>query len=145
MTYNPLLANFPTATISNAQLGTNNTGSTIAAITPVKTTSSGLALVNPTLEADVFALAGITSASISNTATGSVVSAGLIQAITTSFSVGDVVYVSLSGSLTNVKPSIGVGGFVAGNWIIKIGVIALNQTNPLNKDLLVNISVVGQL
>jgi hypothetical protein len=56
-----------------------------------------------------------------------------------------MVYISKLGTLTNIKPSLGINGFGEGDFIIKIGMIAQNADNVLNKDLLVGIQVMGQL
>ena len=124
----------------------NQSGSTIAKAVPVKIDALGyIAPIDPSVEADAFAIVGVTNASIADNTTGKVVSNGLLENITTSASYGDSVFVAKDGSLTNVKPSIGVGGFVAGDWVIRVGVISRNVTTPSQKDLLVNITIVGQL
>ena len=57
----------------------------------------------------------------------------------------DVLYVSKTGGVTNVKPSIGVDGFTAGDVIIRLGVVSKNRDNPSNKDLIVNVAIIGVL
>jgi len=145
MTFNPNLTGIPPIARSAARSSQNNTGSTIPKGTPVKVTSVGVALVNVSLEADVDAIAGVTRADISNLSQGDVAAAGLIENITTSFSTGDAVYISKTGILTNIKPSIGVNSFVAGDFVVRVGVIATNTGNILQKDLLVSIQLMGQL
>lgn len=146
MSYNPLTATIPDSVLSNARPGTNSTGSTIIRATPVKINTDGtLGLVDPSVEVDIDGLAGLTKDNVTDGSATDVVSAGTIENITTLANVGDTMFLSKAGSLTNQKPSIGVAGFVAGDWIVRLGVVAKNQTNPLLKDLVVNIQFVGQL
>lgn len=122
----------------------NNSGSAISGFIPVRANTSGeLGLVNVAMES-ASSIVGITLTSIPNGNSGDVVTSGKIENIN-SFDLGDVIYVSKSGGLTNTKPEIGVDSFVAGDWIISVGVIAKNQSNPSNKDLFVNIQIIGQL
>lgn len=90
-------------------------------------------------------VAGVASESIANGSSGAFITTGKVTNITTSASFGDVVYVSKTGILTNTKPSIGAGGFIAGDFVVSVGVIAKNADNPSSKDLVVIIDVVGQL
>lgn len=146
MSYNPLAAIPPEAVKANARPGVNSTGSTITKGTPVRITPSGtLALIDPSVESQVDGLAGLVKNNVLDGDSVDVISAGTIENITTTASVGDTVYMSKTGGITNIKPSIGVGGFVAGDWIVRLGVIAKNQTNPLLKDIIVNIQFIGQL
>lgn len=131
---------------SNQSTFTNNSGSSIAAFTPVAINSSGeLALINVSVEVSAMSAIGVTVSAINNGNTGAVTSCGVLPNITTSAAFGDPIYVSKTGTLTNVKPSIGVGGFVAEDFIIRVGVIAKNPNNPSNKDLIVNMQIIGQL
>jgi hypothetical protein len=129
-----------------SDLRPNNTGVTIGKATPVRINTFGeLDFINVSVEAQAMNSAGVVSEDIINGASGAVITSGKISNITTSASFGDVVYVSKTGVLTNTKPSLGVGGFVSGDFIISVGVVAKNTDNPLNKDLVVIIDVVGQL
>lgn len=122
----------------------NNTGGSINLFTPVRINTSGeLSLVDVSSELATASI-GVTSESIANTTAGMVVMTGKLENLNL-FNYGDVIYISKAGGLTNVKPSEGVSGFIVGDWVIKVGIIAKNETNPLNKDLYVNIEVVGQL
>lgn len=146
MSYNPLTATIPESVLSNARPGTNSTGFTIIRATPVKINADGsIGLVDPSIESDIDGLAGLTKDNVLDGSAIDVVSAGTLENITTLANVGDTLYLSKAGSLTNQKPSIAVAGFVAGDWIVRLGVIAKNQVNPLLKDLIVNIQFVGQL
>lgn len=125
---------------------TNGSGSAMSKLLPVRANTSGeLDTVDPTIEAEALAILGITKESILSGATGQVVSHGRVNDVTTSAVFGDAVYLSKTGGVTNVQPDIGVGGFVAGDIVIKLGVIAKNEANPVLKDLEVNIELIGQL
>lgn len=124
----------------------NGSGSFIDKAVPVKIRTDGNAdFVNVSVEADVFAIGGVTSSSASPGASISVVTTGRIENITTAFAFGDPVYLSKTGFLTNVKPSLGAGGFVAGDFIVRIGTIAKNETTPTQKDIVLEMNLVGQL
>jgi hypothetical protein len=124
----------------------NGTLSTIAEHLPVHINTSGdIEKVDPTYESHALTCIGLTTASISSLNYGDIISSGRLLNVTTTASFGDVLYISKSGTLTNVKPSIGVGGFISGDWIIRVGVVCKNNTNPTNKDVMVHIVAQGQL
>lgn len=124
----------------------NGSGSSLAKPTPVRIKADGtLDYIDVSIEAHVFALAGVVSSSSVNGQKSGVVTAGRVENIATSFSFGDPVYISKAGNLTNVKPSNGVGGFVHGDFIVRIGTISKNETNPSQKDLVLELNLVGQL
>lgn len=125
----------------------NQSGGALSKLTPVAIDVAGyINNVDVSVEASAMAVVGIVSdASIANGATGNVITDGKLEDITTSASYGDVLYVSKTGMVTNVKPSVGVGGFVEGDFMIRLGVISRNVDNPLVKDLIVNVQVVGQV
>ena len=94
----------------------NNTGSVIAAGTPVYatgyTTATTIAPATPTTSP----ILGLVKQSINAGAAGIVVVAGVMNNINTSpFSNGDILYVASSGGLTNSRPEGGSGavGIVA--------------------------------
>jgi hypothetical protein len=125
---------------------TNASGVTMAKATPVRTNTDGdMDYINVSIEAHAFAVTGLTQAAIPSLSIGSVITSGRLTNVTTSFAFGDPVYVDKAGALTNIKPSKGVNGFVAGDFIIAIGVIGKNADNPSNKDIILNIGLVGQL
>lgn len=148
MSYNPNFSGVSSAPSSQSVQTSeaNNSGSMISKLTPVRIDTSGnIALVDVGIEAQALAIAGLTDADVLHSATGNIVNSGRVKDITTSALLGDVMYVSKTGGTTNVKPAIGTGGFVADDFVIRLGVVAKNPDNPSNKDLLVNISIVGQL
>lgn len=124
----------------------NNTGVTITKGTPVRANSSGeLDFVNVSVEAESISAIGVVTEDITNTNSGEFINAGKISDISTLASFGDPVYVSKSGGLTATKPSLGVDGFVSGDLVIYVGIVAKNEDNPVLKDLIVNLQVIGQL
>lgn len=124
----------------------NDSGSLIAKLNPVSIAATGgIKTTNVADETESLGAIGLTESAIGNGASGTVTSFGRLSNSGTGFSISDVLYVSKTGGITNAKPSIGVSGFVSGDWIIKVGVVAVNLTNPANKDIIVNISVIGQL
>lgn len=147
MGYNP---NFrgSAATASKTLQSTfvNATGGTLSKSVAVYTNTSGQVLaVDVSSETSSLAIVGVCNEDIPSAATGVITSAGRLQNISNSFAIGDAVYVGSTGLLTNVKPDIGVGGFVAGDFVIFVGVVVKNEFNPALKDLQLMISVVGQL
>jgi hypothetical protein len=124
----------------------NNSGSTLTKGTPLCQKSSGYVdFINVSLEADVFAFIGIAGANISNATRGPVTTNGRVENVTVTGTFGDAIYVSKTGGLTNVKPDIGVGGFLAGDFVLRVGTIAKNETNPALKDIVLEVRLIGQL
>lgn len=124
----------------------NASGSTLAIGTPVcVNASSQLILIDVSDELSVKAIVGVAGISIPNAASGQIVDNGRVQNITTSFAVRSVLYVDKIGGLTDVPPTDGVDGFVAGDFVILVGVIVQNEFNIGQKDLKLMISVIGQL
>jgi hypothetical protein len=149
MTYRPY-----SAIISEASAGgnavkytlTNNFGFPISALTPVSVESTGqFRPCLPSNETQSLNIVGVTEESVLNAEEGSVIGMGRILNVSLPFALGDFVWVSKTATLTNVTPEIGVGGFDVGDFVIRIGKIVKNQDNPLQKDLIVNISLIGQL
>jgi hypothetical protein len=125
---------------------TNNTGVTMPKGTPARINVLGeLDFIDVSVEAEALAGVGVTAQSIPNAAQGTFLSSGKIEDITTTAAFGDLVYVDKTGAISNTKPSIGVGGFVAGDFVIQVGVIAKNESNPTLKDLIISVAIVGQL
>lgn len=125
----------------------NDSGATLLKLSPVCEDALGsLNVVDVSSEASANACIGVVSdTSILDGNQGNIISFGRLQNITTSFSFGEVLFVDKVGALTNQKPTIGVNGFVSGDWMVRIGIISRNVDNALQKDLLVNINIVGQL
>ena len=145
MSYSPLLTGIPVIARSTGLRATNATGGNLLKGTAIRMTPTGALLVDVSVEDSANAIAGIVKTNFSGGSVGEVVSSGIIEDITTPYVVGTVLYIAKDGSLTDSKPTFGVNGFTFGDWVIRVGVVGKNITNPLMKDLLVNISIVGQL
>lgn len=125
---------------------TNNSGSLIEDLIVVRQDSSGnIATVDISQESEVLKIIGVTSESISNGASGSVVFKGRILDVTTSFDLADILYLSDTGTLTTTVPDIGIGTYAAGDFIVRVGQILKNNSNPANKDFFVDLEIVGVL
>lgn len=124
----------------------NGAGAPIPKATPVCKTALGtIDFIDVSNENQVLALIGVTSAAISTAAVGPVITHGRIENVIISASFGDAIYLGKDGFLTNIKPDVGVGGFVAGDFVVRIATVAKNEFNPLQKDLVLEITLVGQL
>lgn len=124
----------------------NESGATISYLQPVSIDSNGtLKSVDVSSESDSIKSVGLAMANIPNMSDGDILISGRFENISTSINFGDYVYISKSGGLTESLPTEGVNGFVAGDYVVRVGVIARNATNPSQKDLLVSIMLVGQL
>ena len=148
MSYNPTFAGVSVApsskTVQTSEI--NTSGGTLLKLTPVRIDASGnMATIDVAVESQAFAVAGILSTSVADSSSGDIINSGRISNITTTAGFGDVLYVSKTGGITSIKPTIGLDSFVIDDFVIRLGVVAKNPINPSNKDLLVNISIVGQL
>ena len=151
MSYSPLFRGNP----ANASVGStgsgyqNGIGSTILAATAVSTSTSGLlVLTDVSSETLSEAWLGLASESIPSAAFGQVASDGRLQNIPLGlgFSVGDPIWVGTTpGSLTNVKPSIGIGAWASGYFVLFVGVVVQNEFNPSQQDIQLCRQVIGQL
>lgn len=148
MTYRPYSNIIQQASAAQSQEITlkNNSGFTISILQPVSVDSNGdIRPTNVSIESDAIKFLGVATENIPNGSSGKVILYGKLENISTSLSLGDYVYVSKSGGLTATLPSEGVDGFVAGDYVIRVGVIAKNQSNPLNKDLVLSPAIIGML
>lgn len=124
----------------------NNTGASILKGTPVRINNLGeLDFIDVSIESQATGIAGIAKETIINGASGSFLSNGKIEDITTTANFGDLLYVDKTGNLTNIKPSIGSNGFVSGDFVLSVGVVAKNINNASLKDLIINVDLIGQL
>lgn len=149
MTYRPFTDIINAAASSSTgikSLLVNNSGSTIPALTPVRLNSTGqLETIDVSSDASVLSIVGLTESAILDWTQGAVMTQGKLANITTGFNFGDYIYISKTGTLTNTYPVVGSNGFIAGDFAVRIGVIAKNDTNPSQKDLFVSIQIIGQL
>lgn len=124
----------------------NGSSSGLSSLQPVSVDAAGKAVaVDVSNEALCKAFTGITFQGSALNQPVDVVTGGLLENIGTSAAFGSLLYVNKSGGLTNVPPDIGVGGFVAGDWVILVGKIAQNLATPAQKDLIVTPTVIAQL
>ena len=132
------------SSVSDAR--TNNTGIAFTKGSPVRINASGtLDFVDVSIEGEVINVAGVAREVIPDGTSGQIVTSGKIADISTAASLGDLMYISKTGLLTNIQPSIGVGGFVAGDFVVQVGVVSKNEDNGSLKDLIVSLDIVGQL
>lgn len=148
MSYNPKLRG-NLLDISTTNVGNtveNNSGENLARVTPIRIDSNGdIRSIDVSIEAHALAAVGVTVDAISDTGAGIIATSGRVENVVTTANNGDLLYVSKTGGLTNVKPEIGSGGFVAGDFIIRVGTLFKNEINPAQQDLLINVNLIGQL
>jgi len=148
MSYNPLFTNTQFKGSSRSVI-TNFTNGTLFAIPQgmaVSTDTAGNILptdVND--QVSVQAMVGYANVRIPAGTVGPVIIDGRLENITTTFVVGDAVYVGTDGNLINYRPDYGVDGFVSGDFVIFVGVIVKNEFSLFQKDLQLFTDVIGQL
>lgn len=124
----------------------NGSGSTLVQTTPLSVLSSGLVTtLDLTSKVSVDAFVGCYSIDTPNAASAQVADSGLIENITTSYSVGAAVWASKTGGLTNSPPTIGTNGFISGDYVLFVGVIVQNEFDNTKKDLKILIQKPGRL
>lgn len=147
MTYRPY-SEIKSAGIES-DLYTNNTGVSIPKGTPVRLTSNNfIEFIDVSDEDECFQYAGVTSSDCDDGQQTGITLLGRVTNVNApTLNFDDDLYVSKTGYLTNVKPDVDVGGFVKDDFIIKVGKLKPNKTNPLLKDILIlpNSGIVGQL
>jgi hypothetical protein len=148
MSYNPNFVGSQ-ANGSSIALVTNYTNGNPTAIpqgTPLSITGSFVYPTNVSSDVSVASFVSYAQVRIAANATGPVISGGRLENLTGySFSLGDPIYMSISGSLQNVRPDDGVTGFGMGDFIVFCGTIVPNIVNPSNQDLQILSQVFGEL
>lgn len=137
----------PTTSQQTTQLE-NNSGSTINSLVPVRINTSGdMAVVDVSIEAQAMSVVGLTLASVNHGNIGLIVTSGTVYNIGGSWGYGDVLYINKNGTLTNIKPDIGLGSpaFAIGDFIVRIGVVSRQPGSPTQKNLILQVQVLGQL
>jgi hypothetical protein len=134
-------------TATNVYLRLANYGlTTIAMHYPIGIDRTGsVCKIDPSSEDSASATLGIAMEAIQAGAYGRVVTAGKIENVSITASLGDVLYVAKNGDLTTLKPTIGQNGFVSGDFVIRIGVVTANFDIPTSKDISVSVQIIGQL
>ena len=148
MAYSPYFFNKNSTGTSQATGSSyqNGSGSTIAQGVLVSVNSSGqIAPTDTTSETSVLGIVGFTTVSMPNGSTAQIIDNGRLENITTSFIPGTHLYLDTTGNLTNIQPSVGVNGFIAGDFVVSVGMVVVNQFNPSLYDLKLMIAVIGQL
>lgn len=125
----------------------NNTGVSLPFLTPVciDPTNGLITTIDVSDEIKSRTTYGVLSNTSMNGARADVTSIGRIPDVLVVGNFGDSIYVSKIGTLTNIPPAIGIGGFIAGDFCIEVGFIAKNLLNPLQKDLVVRVIQPTQL
>jgi len=148
MSYNPSASgtDFKGSSRSISTNYTNATGATLPMASVVSANASGqIILIDLTSDISVGRFLGLTSVLMPAAASGGVINAGRVENVTTSFAIGDALYVNYDGTLTNLKPDYGVGSFAAGYYVIFVGVVVKNEFNSSLKDIQLMPQVIGQL
>lgn len=151
MAYNPLYRGKTSMAPSRANSTgyTNGTLSGILMACPVSADStSKIALTDVSNESSVLRFVGISAENVPSAASGQVFHSGRaseLGAQLSGFGIGDPIYVGKNGTLINQKPDIGVLGFIAGDFVIFIGVVVKNEFDPGEKDIQLLIEIIGQL
>lgn len=151
MAYNPLTNGFQSK-ISSIAIVTNYTNASASVAIPQGTpcsltgTADQIEPTDVTNQNSVSAFVGIAQFRIPASGNGPVLSNGRLQNLTGfSFSIGDSIWISVSGSLQNVRPSEGVTGFFSGDFVYYVGTLAQNESNFLQQDLIVMPQLIGEL
>jgi len=117
---------------------------------PVSINASGeLAVADITDEDSSYAFCGVTSIDCLINGTDTVLTAGsVLLDIPAVFGLngqyGKHIFVSHTGTLTMVKPEIGVGGFLSQDFILSVGITTKN-TATATTDLILNPRIIGRL
>lgn len=124
----------------------NGSGGLLTQGQPVSVNATGqIVAVDVTDDTSVAGIIGVCAQDIPNAASGTVMDAGRLENITTAFNIGDPIYINTDGSLISIRPDVGIGSFVQGDFAVFVGVIVKNEFNPTQKDLKLYMTVVGQL
>jgi hypothetical protein len=88
---------------------------------------------------------GYAQVRIATSSEGPIISSGRLKHYTTALPVGTALYVGTDGNPTDIVPSIGVNGFLAGYAVIFIGIIVKSEDNPASKDIQLMTQLIGDL
>ena len=97
-------------------------------------------------------LFGIATEEILNTGTGEIATHGRVEDVVITAILGDILYVKSDGTLigsseftSGDEPTIGEDGYLVGDHVLKVGIVAKNVANGAKKDIIVHIQTMGQL
>lgn len=151
MSYNPLYVG---AQSSGSSIGivTNYTNSSsvnpIPQGTPLSLTGTAdqVAPTDVSSQASISAFVGIAQFRIAASSSGAVISNGrLLNLSGYSFSIGDSIWMGISGNIQNTRPNYGVTGFASGDFVYYIGTVVQNEDNALQQDLVIMPQLIGEL
>jgi len=124
----------------------NNSGLVINKASAVRLDVNGeYGEIDVAVETEALSAIGVTVDDIPVGETGESLMSGTIPDVNITANVGDIIYIAKTGELSNIRPQLGVNGFVAGDFAIKIGILFQNDVAPLQKDLFLSIAIIGQL
>jgi hypothetical protein len=151
MSYNPLTVGSQLNASSISLVTNYSNASSVDPIpqgAPVSLTGTAdqIAPTDVTSQTSVSAFVGVAQFRIAPSGNGPVLAAGRLLNLTGfSFSIGDSIWISISGSIQNMRPDDGVTGFGPDDYVYSIGTIAQNESNALQQDLIVMPQLMGQL
>jgi hypothetical protein len=149
MSYNPLATG---SQLNASSIVTNYTNASsidpIPQGTPLSLTGTA-DLVSPTdvsSQSSIAAFVGVAQFRIPASGNGPVLSHGRLQNLQGySFSIGDSIWISITGSLQNIRPDVGVTGFAESDFVYFLGTISQNESNALQQDLVAMPQLIGEL
>jgi len=103
------------ATSNNTITATNNTGSTINAGTICSFYNGNLTVATPSGGQSIFYPVGITLSSIPNASSGSLFIGPGLTNLSTTFTVGSLLYLGSNGTVVNIPPLTG--------WVVQLGFV----------------------
>lgn len=147
MSYNPNfrgdMSKAPTTSVES--LFKNGSGIFLNKLTPVCSNTSGdIVKVNVSDESTSLSVVGFTAEDIDKGEMGRVIVGGRLTDVDLDLAFG-ALYVAKNGEFTDVKPSVGVNGFDVGDFVVRVGVLVKNEDDPLKKDIVLNVVLIGQL
>ena len=131
----------------------NATGLTLLRGAAIGVDSSGgnMAAVNVRVEASALSVLGILNVNTDDLHNGPVIISGIMRDTGNlgigTLAFGDTLYVAPPGeatTLTNIRPNAGIGGFLAGDFVVKVGTI-VKDPDSASFTLAIGIQIVGQL
>lgn len=124
----------------------NASGSLLIKATPVSVdASSHLVDIDVSDKDSVEKFIGLAANDIPDATTGMIADNGRLEDVTIGYPVGTALWVSKAGFLIDQPPTIGVNGFVAGDFAIFVGVLVENQFDNLKKDIQLMRYIAGRL